>query len=260
MMLDHSAGVPALARAGEGQRTLRMGLHDRAPGRRGAVLAARHAQRLSRLHLRLDGGRDGAARRRRVARHVLPERGGQAAWPRFLDRPARGDRTAGRADHALCLQGGRGQDAVHARSRPTGVGRRPVLLQCRRLADRRRQRRAGHAAEIGAANGVTNARGLAGMYAPLANGGGKLVDAQDARPDGRGLDGHARRRHLAHPHALRAGLHEVDGQPQAQPGRQAVRRGCRQRDPGFAPPSAMSARAARWASPIPRPDCRSATP
>lgn len=37
--------------------------------------------------------------------------------------------------------------------------------------------RAGHAAEIGAANGVTNARGLAGMYAPLANGGGRLVDA-----------------------------------------------------------------------------------
>ncbi|MDI1288128.1 MAG: serine hydrolase [Reyranella sp.] len=37
--------------------------------------------------------------------------------------------------------------------------------------------RAGHAAEIGAANGITNARGLAGMYGPLANGGGKLVDA-----------------------------------------------------------------------------------
>ena len=38
--------------------------------------------------------------------------------------------------------------------------------------------RAGRAAEIGAANGVTNARGLAGMYAPLANGGGNLVDAR----------------------------------------------------------------------------------
>ena len=37
--------------------------------------------------------------------------------------------------------------------------------------------RAGHAAEIGAANGITNARGLAGMYAPLANGGGRLVDS-----------------------------------------------------------------------------------
>jgi len=37
--------------------------------------------------------------------------------------------------------------------------------------------RAGRAAEIGAANGITNARGLAGLYAPLANGGGGLVDA-----------------------------------------------------------------------------------
>jgi CubicO group peptidase (beta-lactamase class C family) len=40
--------------------------------------------------------------------------------------------------------------------------------------------RAGHAAEIGAANGITNARGLAGLYAPLARdgsiGGVRLVD------------------------------------------------------------------------------------
>jgi CubicO group peptidase (beta-lactamase class C family) len=38
--------------------------------------------------------------------------------------------------------------------------------------------RESHAAEIGAANGVTNARGLAGMYAPLANGGATLVDGR----------------------------------------------------------------------------------
>jgi CubicO group peptidase (beta-lactamase class C family) len=38
--------------------------------------------------------------------------------------------------------------------------------------------RAGHAAEIGAANGITNARGLAGMYAALSQGGGRLVDAR----------------------------------------------------------------------------------
>ncbi|SKA35697.1 CubicO group peptidase, beta-lactamase class C family [Enhydrobacter aerosaccus] len=38
--------------------------------------------------------------------------------------------------------------------------------------------RAGHAAEIGAANGITNARGLAGLYAPLSVGGGKLVDGK----------------------------------------------------------------------------------
>jgi CubicO group peptidase (beta-lactamase class C family) len=35
-----------------------------------------------------------------------------------------------------------------------------------------------HAAEIPAANGITNARGLAGMYAALANGGGGLVDPE----------------------------------------------------------------------------------
>jgi len=35
--------------------------------------------------------------------------------------------------------------------------------------------RAGHAAEIGGAGGITNARGLAGMYAPLACGGQGLV-------------------------------------------------------------------------------------
>ncbi len=38
--------------------------------------------------------------------------------------------------------------------------------------------REGHAAEVPAGNGITNARGLAGMYAPLATGGGKLVDAR----------------------------------------------------------------------------------
>ncbi len=32
-----------------------------------------------------------------------------------------------------------------------------------------------HASEIGSANGISNGRGLAGLYAPLANGGGKLV-------------------------------------------------------------------------------------
>jgi len=35
-----------------------------------------------------------------------------------------------------------------------------------------------HAAEIGSANGITNARGLAGMYAPLACGGGSLLSPE----------------------------------------------------------------------------------
>jgi CubicO group peptidase (beta-lactamase class C family) len=42
--------------------------------------------------------------------------------------------------------------------------------------------RAAHAAEIGGAGGITNARGLAGMYAPLACGG-KLKGVQLVTPD-----------------------------------------------------------------------------
>jgi len=42
--------------------------------------------------------------------------------------------------------------------------------------------RAAHAAEIGAAGGITNARGLAGMYAPLACGG-KLKEVELVSPD-----------------------------------------------------------------------------
>lgn len=42
-----------------------------------------------------------------------------------------------------------------------------------------------HAAEIGSANGITNGRGLAGMYAPLANGGASLVSADTLARMGR---------------------------------------------------------------------------
>ncbi|GEO00869.1 EstA family serine hydrolase [Novosphingobium sediminis] len=42
-----------------------------------------------------------------------------------------------------------------------------------------------HAAEIGSANGITNARGLAGMYAPLATGGGNIVSADRVHRMGR---------------------------------------------------------------------------
>ncbi len=42
-----------------------------------------------------------------------------------------------------------------------------------------------HAAEMGSANGITNARGLAGMYAPLANGGGGLLKAETIARIGR---------------------------------------------------------------------------
>jgi CubicO group peptidase (beta-lactamase class C family) len=42
-----------------------------------------------------------------------------------------------------------------------------------------------HAAEIGSANGISNARGLAGLYAPLANGGGGLLRAETITRMGR---------------------------------------------------------------------------
>lgn len=42
-----------------------------------------------------------------------------------------------------------------------------------------------HAAEIGGGGGITNARALAGMYAPLALGGGSLVDADHLARMGR---------------------------------------------------------------------------
>jgi len=42
-----------------------------------------------------------------------------------------------------------------------------------------------HAAEIGSANGISNARSLAAMYGPLANGGGALVSADRVHRMGR---------------------------------------------------------------------------
>lgn len=45
--------------------------------------------------------------------------------------------------------------------------------------------RAAHAAEIPSAGGVTNARGLAGLYAPLANGGAPLVNEATVATMGR---------------------------------------------------------------------------
>ena len=68
------------------------------------------------------------------------------------------------------LQGGRRQDAVHDRSRHQGPTSIASLFFFNVGAWRTggANTRDGHAAEIGAANGITNARGLAGMYAPLA--------------------------------------------------------------------------------------------
>ena len=92
---------------------------------------------------------------------------------------------------------GAGRDAVHARSRDRQAVDPASLFYFNVGAWRTggANTRAGHAAEIGAANGITNARGLAGMYAPLAQWRRQAGRRQDAGAHGRGLDGDARRRH-----------------------------------------------------------------
>lgn len=49
------------------------------------------------------------------------------------------------------------------------------------LLSQKTQGRAWHAAEIGGGGGITNARGLAGMYRPLALGGDGLISAEQLR-------------------------------------------------------------------------------
>jgi CubicO group peptidase (beta-lactamase class C family) len=78
--------------------------------------------------------------------------------------------------------------------------------------------RACHAAEIGGAGGIANARSLAGMAQARRH--------RRARAHGRGGGRHQRGRDPADPDPLHARLHEVDRQPQPGPRRS------RQRDPG----------------------------
>ena len=68
--------------------------------------------------------------------------------------------------------------------------------------------------------GITNARGLAGMYAPLAMGGERLVDADTLEADERGQFGRRRGCDAAHRSALRPGFLEVVGQSAGTAGAQ----------------------------------------
>ena len=141
MMLDHSVGVPALRAKVKDSgpyewdyMTERLADEEPfwAPGTRNGYHGFTFGWTVGEMVRRAS---------RQVARHLLPGRDRQAARPRLLDRPARGDRAARRADDPLHLQGGRGQDAVHGRPRDQerDVAGVAVLLQRRRLAHRRRQ-------------------------------------------------------------------------------------------------------------------------
>ena len=179
---------------------------------------------------------------------------------RVLDRPARGGRAAGRADHARTCP-----------SRASAETRSCSDLDDRPEVDRRRCRcstsaagargpnaRECHAAEIGGGR-RHHERARARRHVRAARrrrSAAALVDATTARAHGRGLGGDERRRHAAHPHPLRARLHEVDGQSarvRRAGGQDSTASSC------VAPPSATSAPAAASASPIPRPASRSAT-
>ena len=51
-----------------------------------------------------------------------------------------------------------------------------TTIAIQNMMSQKTQGREWHAAEIGGGGGITNARGLAGMYTPLALGGGNLID------------------------------------------------------------------------------------
>jgi CubicO group peptidase (beta-lactamase class C family) len=118
---------------------------------------------------------------------------------------------------------------------------------------------AGHAAEIGAANGITNARGLAGMYAPLAQGGGKLVDARTlARMAEVSMATHDDAT-LRIPTRFALGFMKSMDNRRRSVGAKIFGEDCDSviMSP---PPSAMSAPPARWASRMPLPVSPLATP
>ena len=111
--------------------------------------------------------------------------------------------------------------------------------------------REAHAAEIGGGGGITNGRGLAGMYTPLALGGGGARRPRRRRPHAAGVERGQPRRHAVHRDPLRDGLHGQHGQP--RPARHRLGRS------SASTPSATSAPAAASASPTRRAGWRSAT-
>ena len=97
----HAAGTPGGARGAsrpDSRRRLRgLGRGRRRARRAGAPVAAGHAARVPRAHLRSPRRRDRAPRQRSLARIVLPRGGRGTARPRLPHRPPRRARPARRA-------------------------------------------------------------------------------------------------------------------------------------------------------------------
>ena len=184
MMLDHSAGVPALR-----EKVKDDGPYDWAymtdriareepfwePGTRSGYHGLTFGWLVGEVVRRVSGTSLGSFFRDEIAKPLgidfwigLPEEIEPRVAPvRPFVYPARGGRTTFVADLMN-----------HAQSIPA-----LFVFNSGAWRGSNVNSRAAHAAEIPAANGITNARGLAGMYAPLANGGrmgvgGPLVDAR----------------------------------------------------------------------------------
>ncbi len=179
MMLDHSVGVPVvrepLAKGAVNDWNLMCErLADETPfwepGKRHGYHALTFGWTVGELVRRVSGKSLGTFFRDEVAKPLgidfwigAPELIEARVTPIIQFRPAKGDPLGPLAEVALA-----DRSSIPALFLFNDGGFNPNRRDC-------------HASEIGAANGITNARGLAGMYAPLACGGTargvKLVSA-----------------------------------------------------------------------------------
>ncbi|SME91086.1 CubicO group peptidase, beta-lactamase class C family [Tistlia consotensis] len=173
MLLDHSAGLPALrAPLPDGaafdwqEMTARLAIEAPfwEPGTRCGYHGLTFGWLVGEVVRRISGLSLGTFFRQEVAGPLgldfwigLPEREEPRVAPVIPHRPAHGEAPRGRFERAVAEQP-ESLSALYFRN--TG-GWRPSGFNSRR----------GRAAEIPAANGISNARGLAGLYAALACGG-----------------------------------------------------------------------------------------
>jgi CubicO group peptidase (beta-lactamase class C family) len=169
MMLDHSVGVPAIR-----EKLKRQGAYDYEymcemlaretpfwkPGTRNGYHGLTLAWTVGEMVRRSTGTRMGAFLRDEVARPLgidfwlgLPEEHEPRVAPMVSYPP---DDAARNTRVAKAMQ-----------ADPQG----PTALFMTNGGGFDPNSRAGHAAEIGSGNGISNGRGMAGLYAPLANGG-----------------------------------------------------------------------------------------